>query len=296
VVDKIGVTQVLINSLSGACLYLLIGVSFWLIYAPTKTFFVSHAAAITFGAYACYWFNQYFGLPLPTAVCLAAIAVALGFAAVENALFQSLRGDSKSWVGLVASIGLYVVLQNIISLGFGDDTLVLRQGTITVGQKIGHAYVTWVQTLMIIVGGVLFVSTIMLLSTTRLGRGIRGVASNPDLCVLLGLNVDRITLWSIGMGSALAAVAGILSALDSDMTPTMGFRLLLNGVIVMIIAGAGSIRGFAWAALLLSMAQHLAAYFLDAKWMDTVAFIILIGFLIWKPLGFAEQRLKKVEL
>lgn len=197
---------------------------------------------------------------------------------------------------LRASIGLYVVLQNLISLGFGDETLVLRQSPIAVGQKVGDAYVTWPQKLMIVAGGLLFAGTVVLLSTTRLGRGIRGVASNPDLCVLLGLNAARITHWSIGIGSALAAVAGILSALDSDMTPTMGFRLLLNGVIVMIIGGVTSISGFAWAALLLSAAQHLAAYFLDAKWMDTVAFIILIGFLIWKPLGFSGQRLKKVEV
>lgn len=289
-------TQVLINSLAGACLSLLIGISFWLVYATTRTFYVSHAAAITLGAYGCYWFTKLGGLPLFVAIFIATVVVALGFVALEKLFFQTLRSQAKSWVGLVTSIGVYVVLQNLISLGFGDETLVLRSGAIAVGQKIGDAYVTGTQKLIIVGSVVLFSSVAMLLAITRLGRAIRGVASNPDLCVLLGVSPRTITYWAIGIGSALAAVAGVLSTLDTDMMPTMGFRLLMNGVVVMIIAGSGSIRGFVWAALMLSLAQHLAAYFLDAKWMDAVAFLILIVFLIWKPLGFSGRRLKKVEV
>jgi branched-chain amino acid transport system permease protein len=76
----------------------------------------------------------------------------------------------------------------------------------------------------------------------------------------------------------------------------MGFHLLINGVIVMIIGGVGSIAGILGGALLLATAQHLAAYRLGSGWMDAVAFLILIGFLIWKPLGFSGRRLKKVEM
>lgn len=289
-------TQVLINSLAGACLSLLIGVSFWLVYAPTRTFYISHAAAITLGAYGCYWLKYHTGAPLFVAACMATVVAALGFVALEKFFFQTLRRGAESWVGLVASIGVYIVLQNLVSLGFGDETLVLRSGPIAAGKKIGDAYVTGTQELIIVSSVVLFASVAMLLAATRLGRGIRGVASNPDLCVLLGISPNTITRWAISVGSALAAIAGVLSALDFDMTPTMGFRLLMNGVVVMIIAGVGGIGGFVWAALLLALAQHLAAYYLDAKWMDAIAFLILIVFLIWKPLGFSGRRLKKVEI
>jgi branched-chain amino acid transport system permease protein len=289
------VTQVLINSLSGACLNLLIAVSFWLVYAPTKTFYISHAAAITVGAYGCYWLNRT-GLPFIPAVGLAAIAAALGFATIETWLFQRLRTSSKGWIGLVASFGLYVVLQNSVSLCFGDETLVLHPRPITVGQRIAGAYLADAQKMMIVVGAVLFASTLILLFATKLGRQIRGVASNPELCILLGINPARIVCSAFAIGSALAAVAGVLAGLDSNITPTMGFRLLMNGVVVMIIAGPESLSGFVRAALLLALAQHFAAYFLDAKWMDAIAFLILIGFLVWKPLGFSGGRLKKGEI
>ncbi len=76
----------------------------------------------------------------------------------------------------------------------------------------------------------------------------------------------------------------------------MGFRLLLNGVIVMIISGSETFLSFVGASLILAITQHLAAFFLDAKWMDAISFTILIAFLIWKPLGFRGRRLKKIEV
>lgn len=289
-------TQVLINALSGACLNLLIAISFWLVYAPTRTFYVSHGAAITFGAYGCYWLSHRVGLPFALALCLAVLITAAVFGLAEKLLFHHFRLSSKSWVGLVASLGFYVVLQNIVSLCFGDETLVLRSTPSAVGQRIGSAHVADAQMVMIVAGAVLFAGTCFLLLATKLGREIRGVASNPDLCVLLGINPGRVTHAAIAIGSLLAAMAGILTGLDSDIAPTIGFRLLMNGVVVMIIAGIGSVGGFVWAALLLALAQHFAAYFLDAKWMEAIAFVILICFLIWKPLGFSGRRLKKVEV
>ncbi|MFZ1545916.1 MAG: hypothetical protein WAT12_02290, partial [Candidatus Nitrotoga sp.] len=89
---------------------------------------------------------------------------------------------------------------------------------------------------------------------------------------------------------------GMLSALDTDMTPTMGFRLMLFGIMVFIIGGMGSYRGLVFGALLLGLCQQIVAHFVDSKWMDAIAFFILIAFLIWKPLGFSGRRLKKIEI
>ena len=80
------------------------------------------------------------------------------------------------------------------------------------------------------------------------------------------------------------------------MTPTLGFNLLLYGVVAMIIGGVGSTRGLVAGSLLVAATQHLAAYYIDTKWMDAVTYIILILFLIWKPLGFSGKLLKKVEV
>lgn len=288
--------QVLVNSLTSAALNLLVGVSFWLVFAPTKTFYISHAAAITIGAYGCYWLSHQAALPFAAAFGLAVILTAFGFGLLEKSFLRHFRIESKGWLGLVTSIGLYVVLQNIVSLLFGEETLVLRSTAVKPGLNIAGAHVNDAQVAMLIAGAGIFVIAAILLASTRFGREVRGLASNADLCEVLGINADRITQWAITLGSGLAGVAGVLAGLDADLQPTMGFRLLLNGVVVMLIGGIGGIRGFPLAALVLALAQHVAAYFLDAKWMDAIAFCILIGFLILKPHGFSERRLRKVEI
>lgn len=197
---------------------------------------------------------------------------------------------------LIASLGIYIVLQNCISLFWGDDTKSIRTGEVKVGNEIFGAYITDIQIVIIVVSGLLFVGSLLFLKYTSLGKSIRAVSSNPELCNIFGISSNRAILWSFAIGSALAAIAGILISLDTDMTPTMGFRVLLYGVVAMIIGGVGSVRGLIGGSLLLATAQHLSAYYIDSKWMDATAYIILILFLIWKPLGFSGKRLRKVEV
>ena len=197
---------------------------------------------------------------------------------------------------LIASIGLYVVLQNTISLYFGDDTKVINTAEITVGHQIFGAYITTVQIVTICVSLALFIGVNLFLHFTATGKSIRAVSSNPELCSIYGISSNKVVLIAFALGSTLAAVAGILSAMDTNMTPTFGFNLLLYGVVAMIVGGVGSTRGLLAGSLLVATAQHLAAFYLDTKWMDAVTYIILSLFLIWKPLGFSGKRLKKVEV
>jgi branched-subunit amino acid ABC-type transport system permease component len=197
---------------------------------------------------------------------------------------------------MIASLGLYIVLQNIISMLWGDDTKSIRTWEIKAGNEFLGAYITDIQIVTIAVCLALFIACVLFMKHSRIGQNIRAVASNPELSNIVGIHSDRVILQAFGIGSALAAAAGILIAFDTDMRPTMGFSWLLYGVVAMIIGGVGSNWGLAGGALLLATLQHLAAYHIGSQWMDAVAYIILILFLLAKPLGFSGKRLKKIEI
>lgn len=289
--------QLVVNIVLSFVLYLLIANSYSLIYYPTKFFHIAHAAVITTGAYFVYLFANQFSIPFLLAVVLAIAAATLIGVICEMGVYRPMRKRNVPALAyLIASIGLYVVLQNGISLFFGDDTKIINTTEVTVGHKILGAYITTVQVVTIGVSFVLFVSVNLFLQFTATGKSIRAVASNPELCNIYGISSNKIILIAFGIGSALAATAGILSAMDTNMTPSFGFNLLLYGVVAMIIGGVGSTRGLIAGSLLVATAQHLAAYYIDTKWMDAITYIILILFLIWKPLGFSGKRLKKVEI
>ena len=125
---------------------------------------------------------------------------------------------------------------------------------------------------------------------------MRAVANDSELARVAGIESDKIILLTFALGSALAGIAGILVALDVDMTPTMGMNALMMGVVAVIIGGVGSIPGIALGALLLGMAQHLGVWFISSQWQDAIAFVILLLFLLFRPQGFLGKKVKTATL
>jgi len=289
--------QIIVNIVVTTAILIIVSQSFSLIYYAAKFFHLTHAVIITFGAYFFYLFSKQLDFNIWAALSLAVIcATGIGMLA-EISIYKPLRKRKTTpLIMVITSLGLYVIMQNVISMIWGDDTKSIRTWDIKAGNEILGAYITDVQIVIIVSSLVLFIGIFLCLKYTKIGKNIRAISSNEELSNIFGINSNRVILWSFGIGSALAAIAGILVAIDTDMTPTMGFNLLLYGVVAMIIGGVGSTWGLVGGALLLATAQHLSAYYIDSKWMDAVAYIILILFLIWKPLGFSGKRLKKIEI
>lgn len=289
--------QLVINILISFSLYSLVALSVVVIYFPTKFFHITHAITLTFSAYFTYFFSIQFQYPVWLSIILSiTFAITVGMLS-EIALYKPLRKRNASpMVLMIASLGLYTVLQNLVSMTWGNDTKSIRIGDIKVGYEFLGAYITDIQIIIITICLLLFGICVVFMKHSRIGRNIRAVASNPEMSNISGINSNKVILWAFAIGSALASVAGILIAFDVNMTPTMGFNWLLYGVVAMIIGGIGSNWGLVGGALLLATAQHLGAYYIGGQWMDAIAYFILILFLIWKPLGFSGKRLKKVEI
>lgn len=289
--------QLVIFILLSFSLYLLSGLSFALVYNTGRFFHLAHAAVISFGAYFVYFFTIKLSIPFSISILLG-ITAAVGIGLLcEIIVYRQMRLNKvATWTYFISSIGLYVILQNCISLFFGDDIKIINKTEVAIGHKIFGGYVTTMQILTICISIALFVLVNLFLNYTSKGKSIRAVASNPELSNIYGISSNRSIIISFAIGSALASTVGILSAMDTNMVPTFGFNLFLYGVVAMIIGGVGSTRGLITGALLVSTSQHLAAYYIDTKWMDALTYIILIIFLIWKPLGFSGKRLKKVEI
>ncbi len=289
--------QLLTNIVLSTILYLFIAYSFSVIYQTLKFFHIVHAISLTLGAYLVYTLNIEAGLPLWMAVSISLMGVVVIMLLLNHFIYKPLQREKvESWKMLIVSLGIYVMAQNFISMSKGDSTLSFRTWEVKQGHEFLGAYITDVQILTIVLSSVLLLFSWLFLEKTNIGKSIKAVSSNPDMSEILGISKTKAVMWSFGLGSGLAACAGILIAADTDMTPTMGFNWLLYAVVAMIIGGMGKMRYLLLGALLLASAQHLAAYYLDSKWMNATAFIILIAFLYFKPYGFSGKRLKKAEI
>lgn len=287
-------SQLPLNIALTATSYCLVSTAFCAVYMSIRFFHVAHAVALTLAAYMVYTASVLWGVSLWLAVPLAIAVVILLMLGINQWVYRPLKRQGlESWQMMIASLGLYVVLQNVISMIWGDSTLSFRTWEIKVGHEFMGAYITDVQIITIVSSVILLLLSHLFMQRTSIGRQIKAVASNPELSRVLGISETKAIAWSVGVGTGLAACAGILIAADIDMTPTMGFNWLLYGVVAMIIGGMGRMRYLLLGALLLATAQHLSAYYIDSKWMNATAYVILIVFLYFRPYGFSGKQLKK---
>lgn len=291
------INQLIVNGIIAGSVYTLVAVGFAVIYRTVKFFHFAHGVVFTAGAYFVYFFKAWLGWP-----DLVAIPVSTGLCTVlgiliEISVYRPLRHKgSSSLILLLASLGIYIVLQNILSMVFGDDIKTIRSGIVKEGINILGAKITPIQLTIIIVSLLLLVSCFLFLKYMKIGRAMRAVANDSELARVAGIESDKVILLTFALGSALAGIAGILVALDVDMTPTMGMNALMMGVVAVIIGGVESIPGIAMGGLLLGMAQHLGVWKISSQWQSAIAFVILLIFLLFRPRGFLGKKVKKVTL
>lgn len=289
--------QIAVNISIYTFVYLLIAWSFFINFRVTKFLNLAHAISLCITAYITYFISIQQNLPLALAVIISIVAGVALMLLINQFIYKPLQKRKlESWQMLIASLGVYVVLQNVVSMLWGDSTLSFRTWPVKAGHQLMGAYITDVQIITIVSSIVLLFFSWLFLEKTSMGQKIKAVSSNPELSTVLGISKNKVVVWSFIIGSDLAACAGILIAADTDMTPTMGFNWLLYAVVSMIIGGLGKMRYLLLGALLLATAQHLSAYYLDSKWMNATAYLILIIFLYFRPYGFSGKRLKKAEI
>ncbi len=272
-------------------------IGFALIFGTTRFFHFAHAAVYVVSAYAAYAGKVLLDLPTIAACVLGVIVGVMLGSALEIGVYRPLRRRRASaLVLLIASMGLYIVLQNGVSLIFGDDSKSLNSGTVEEGLAVFGARITPSSLLIVSVAVACAIGVTVLLRRTGLGRAMRAVADDAELARIRGIRADRVILATFAIGSGLAAVAGILVALDVNMRPTMGMNALMLAIVAVIIGGVNSIGGIVLGSLLLATAQQVAIWQFGSQWQDAVAFAILLVFLLARPQGIFGKPLHKASV
>jgi branched-chain amino acid transport system permease protein len=125
---------------------------------------------------------------------------------------------------------------------------------------------------------------------TKLGRALRATAIDPEVAGLLGVNTKNVVLVTFLVAGALAGIAGVLTAVVySQITPLIGIRLGLIGMVAMVIGGLGNLRGAMIGGILIGLVQVLNDAYLDASYRDLIVFSLFFGFIVLKPAGLFPQ-------
>jgi branched-chain amino acid transport system permease protein len=280
--------QLAANIIFSASLYALVGVGFAFVYRSARFFHFAHGAIITVGAYAAL-LPALAGWPIALALLFGVfIAISVG-CLVEFIVYRPLRRRGATALAfLLASLGAYIVLQNAISLLFGDAIRVLWAAAPRQGVALGDAVISWAQIVTINASILTLTSVLFWLHSSEVGIRMRAIAEDPELAQIKGVSVSRLHLLAIAIGSGLAGLAGGLIALDVNMVPTMGLRVLLLSVAAVVVGGLGGrtgMGGICAGAALIATLEHGSANLLPTQWQDTIVFAFLMLVLLVRPHG-----------
>lgn len=237
-------------------------------------------------------------LQLGIATLVASVVCVAVSAAIERVAYRPLR-KAPRLAPLITAIGVSIVLQTLAMIIWSPNPRVFPDLLPTAPFEIAGALLAPKQLLILIVAAAVMTGLLILINRTRLGRAMRAVSENPQIASLMGVNPDRVITATFMMGAALAAIAGVLVAMNYNIAQfTMGFLLGLKAFTAAVLGGIGNLGGAVLGGLLLGIIESLGAGyigdltggFLGSHYQDIFAFAVLILVLVFRPSGLLGER------
>lgn len=321
-----GFWSLTIEGLAYGAIYALVAVGYTLVYGVLKLINFAHSEIFMFGM-----FGQYIGLLLmkftpsgdtydmgafmTVTYLLAAglIGMAIsGTAAVglEFIAYRPLRRrGAKPLAFLITAIGMSFVLQEFVHyilpklpveprLGGSTAQPQIKLVDPTVQFHIFGASVTNVTLVIVGAALVLAIGTDQVLNRTKLGRGVRSVAQDPDAALLMGVSREKVIMVTFLIGGILAGAAALLYTLriPTNIVYYGGFILGIKAFCAAVLGGIGNVRGALLGGLLLGVMENYGSVVLGNQWKDVVAFALLILVLMFRPTGLLGEKLGRARV
>ena len=287
--------QYLINGLSIGSIYAIIALGYTMVYGIAKMLNFAHGDVIMVGAYISYCVMIYLQLP-PVVAILAAILVCTVLGVLIEALaYRPLRGTSSLAV-LITAIGISYFLQNAAQLIWGAAQK--TYSSVVTMESIhlfnGQLLITGEVIVTVITSAIVMVALTLFTGKTRMGKAMRAVSEDRDAAQLMGINVNRTIAVTFAIGSALAAIAGILLCSASPaLKPTVGSMPGIRAFTAAVFGGIGSIPGAMLGGILLGVIEELCKGLISTQFSDALVFGVLIIVLLVKPTGLLGKQVQE---
>jgi branched-chain amino acid transport system permease protein len=305
-----------VNGLSKGSIYALVALGYTLVYGVLKLINFAHSEVFMVGTWTILGTYTVLGATesssgtwsvLPVLlVALLAAALASGSTAliIERIAYRPLRRrNAPSLIFLITAIGFSLALMEVfgfvLARFFGPP---FGRGTVTIPTlvprsvlfEVGGTSISNIDVIVVVAALAMMVGLDRFINQTRLGRGVRAVAQDPDTAALMGVDKDRVIMLIFVVGGALAGVAALLFTMKFSITKfDIGFVLGLKAFTAAVLGGIGNIRGALLGGLVLGVVEVYSSALISSNWEDVTAFVVLVVVLMFRPTGILGESLGK---
>jgi branched-chain amino acid transport system permease protein len=281
--------QIVNGTMIGA-VYVLVALGMVLIFGVMQVLNLAHGVLFMLGGYLCHF--AFFKLTgnYPAAIALSMLALAALGLALERAVFRPLRDNIQ--MQIVASLGLILVFQNGVVALWGPHALQMRVPSVETIVRLGPLGFTLQHVVIIGTVAATVVLLYLFLTRSRLGTAMRATSQNADAARVVGIDTNRIFLFTFMVAGALAALGGALLGPLFLIFPQMGDLPLLKALTAIVLGGMGSVPGAVIGGLAIGIVESVSTLFIPTDFRDIVVFALLILTLLIRPWGLFGVRVR----
>jgi branched-chain amino acid transport system permease protein len=302
--------QLTLNGLTLGSVYALIALGYSLVYGILKLLNFAHGDVFMVGSFIGFGVLQLLGGSTDPAVPIWLLLVVITLAAmvgcamlgvvIERFAYRPLRNAPRI-APLISALGVSFFLAYSMQMLFGAeqrdyDAFSLGNGVLFLeGFNIGNVRVPLLRIVVILAAFFLMILLWLLVTRTRIGKAMTATSHDREAAAMMGIDIDRVIVFTFVLGSALAGAAGVLFALRAPTFAAIGFLVGLKGFTAAVIGGIGSIPGAMVGGLILGFSEAYTQGYISTKWSDLLVFVILILFMLFRPQGLlGKADIKKV--
>ncbi|MGI5935926.1 MAG: branched-chain amino acid ABC transporter permease [Oscillospiraceae bacterium] len=275
--------NILINTCVLGVMYILTSLGFAFIFNMLSSINLAHGALYMIAAYACYAISLLFGVSNWVALIISAVVLAAIGLLLERFMFRPFLNDFDKII--MVGVAVMTILQTAATIASGTKTLVIESYA-KGSTVVGSISISNEKLLTFGIGLVLLLASLYLVNRTALGRQMEAVAQDRLGAALQGININKVSALICAIGCALAAIAGCLMGAYQGLSSTMGDTMNLRILMLVMLAGAGSMNGILITGVVMGFLDSLFPVIIQGNAASAAAIAIVVVLLLIKPKGF----------
>ena len=284
------IMEQLMNGLRTGSIYALIALGYTMVYGIAKMINFAHGDIIMVGAYTLYIGIALLHLPVIAAMILTAAVCSILGVLIEKVAYKPLRNAPPLAV-LITAIGMSYFLQSVALLIFTSTPIPFRSVIDLEAVQVGSVNISGITIVTLAVTTVIMVCLTLFINKTKAGSAMRAVSEDRGAAELMGINVNRTISMTFAIGSALAAVAGILYICQyQSLRPTLGALPGIKAFVAAVLGGIGSVPGAMLGGIVLGLIESMAKAYISTELADAIVFGVLVVVLLVRPAGLLGKK------